>query len=263
MGTLRVPAREIKVTGVVSCNLDKDFKLYKYLSLDLFEKWLINNRISLTRVISWRNNWGDNWEAPLSGMKAVDGKYTIINYFGFYNDLFAQSWTRTSESDAMWKIYVPQMDGIKIRTSVSNFKALECDPQRNINLHEIKYYNKLDVDTLNRIEKDETSFSCWPSDRRWGLVKREVFQYEDEVRLLFLNEGENLVPDSEIEGGNYIYMACNLVEFIEEIVMDPRANAETENKIYSLCEESGFDKSIIRKSHLYGECLPDAVLILS
>lgn len=47
--------------------------------------------------------------------------------FGFRSDFYGQCWTLKSTSDAMWRIYSPKKDAVRVRTTIRKLaESLSC-----------------------------------------------------------------------------------------------------------------------------------------
>ena len=98
--------------------------IYKYLTFTQFIDMVESQRLYLTRI----SEWEDVYEAI--GLKKVVSQITKILAPPFvsemmgedllgtldknlYDSYYAQSWTSSEqESDAMWRIYSPQREGV-------------------------------------------------------------------------------------------------------------------------------------------------------
>lgn len=218
--------------------LKKEDKIYRYISLIQFMSLVENNTIYLTRLTVW----DDTWEVPSINLPTMkdNGGIQYPLYSGG-SDLFGQCWTLKKESDAMWRIYSPTKDGIKISTSIEKLELIQGLNHSAIN--KVYYYNDL-IYGLKATQKF-SGLSHLFSD---GLIKRDAFEHEEEVRLITRND-KRLIGD-KVSEGNYIDFKVNPFELIEEIVIDPRCSDNYLSTITKYCQRAGFKIKPI-KSDLY------------
>ncbi|UYZ39009.1 DUF2971 domain-containing protein (plasmid) [Clostridium beijerinckii] len=226
---------------IIGQNLDPEMKVYRYISLKQFMHFIENNKTYLTRISSW----DDTWEAPTMKLpiQHEDGRLSKLAYSSGM-DLFAQCWTSKKESDAMWRIYSASKDGIKIGTTVKKFELLE-GPRRYA-VDEIFYYENL-MEGLKYCDEHSSIMRIF----REGLIKREEFSHEQEIRLITINAPntlEKVLKDEE----NYLELNLNAKDFIEEIIIDPRAEEYYVETIKKYCERVGIEV-VPKKSDLYND----------
>lgn len=225
---------------VVGDGLTRDDKIYRYISLEQFMQMVENNLTYLTRIISWE----DTWEVPSKNIptRINNGKVELPLYSGS-SELFGQCWTLKEESDAMWRIYSPTKSGIKVGTTINK---LELIKDLNYSAINKTYYYKDLMDGLivrKRFKKMSHGFAD-------GLIKRDAFAHEEEVRLITRND-KKLIGDKVTES-NHIEFSLDMSEFIEDIVIDPRAQDYFLRTIQRYCERAGLKVKPI-KSDLYGK----------
>lgn len=220
--------------------LNPEDKVYRYISLIQFLYFIENNKTYLTRISSWE----DTWEAPIRKIPTQhdNGKIEFPLYCASM-DLFGQCWTQKKESDAMWRIYSPLKDGIKIGTSIKKFELIEG--LKHSAIHKVLYYGNLKEGLEHT--KNISGFSKIFAD---GLIKRDAFEHEKEVRLITRND-ERMIG-KQINEDNYVEFKLEYKDFLEEIVIDPRAEDYYVNIIRNYCKRAGL-KIIPQQSDLYND----------
>ncbi|HBJ2608377.1 hypothetical protein FDA77_07020 [Clostridium botulinum] len=210
--------------------LNANDKVYKYMTINKFLHLVENNRTYFTIVESW----DDSWEAPSRIIPAQlkDAKIEFLGY-SICSDLFGQCWTLKEDSDAIWRIYSLNKDSIKIGTSIKKLELITGINHYVIN--KIHYYESL-KDILQYLEMDVKGLSYLFAD---GLIKRNAFKHEQKVRVLILND-EKMVGKG-MKDSNYMEFGINAIEFIEEIVIEPRAQDYHFQTIKNYCKRVGFD----------------------
>ena len=92
-------------------------RIYRVFRLGRFLEMLEHRTNTLVRPALWEDPWEEWW----SGL--------VRNRLGasFPADVFGQCWTTSKESDAMWRVYAPLRDGVKVRTTVSALRESVSD----------------------------------------------------------------------------------------------------------------------------------------
>jgi hypothetical protein len=192
-------------------------------------------------------NWPDTWEVPTARlpMQTDDGpvKYSLWN---INESMFGQCWSLHGESDAMWRIYSPQNEGVVIHASVKKFRLL-----RDIKyaaLGPVIYYDDLKM----VLDEVETHPHRGPYERFTGaFLKRKAFEHEREVRLVTMDDPQCLVRTPPA-GASRLSVDLDPLEFIEGITIDPRADDQYVTVIQKYCQRAGFSINPTR-STLYGD----------
>ena len=85
--------------------------IFRIINFDRFIEILESRKNTLSRP----ENWDDPFEKLLS-LVNVDGYYYFpIKEFGYY--IYAQCWTFSEENDLLWRVYSPERDGVRIRST--------------------------------------------------------------------------------------------------------------------------------------------------
>ena len=226
-------------TGIVKHEaLTDDTKRYRYVSLSQFLSLVESKQTYVTSI----RHWQDTWEAPAHQLPAEreDGK---LEYplWTIAEDMVAQSWSLHPESDALWRVYSSQKEGLVIQTSVKRFDLMK-DIRYGL-LAPVVYFENL-LEGLRQIAGDEQ----YSGPFQGAFLKRRAFEYEAEVRLVTLN-------DERCLGKRYqdcirISVALDPVEFIEGITVDPRSSDWYVETLQRYCARVGF-KVTPTKSELY------------
>ena len=225
----------------VSNNIDKSQNLYRYMSLAQFLSIVENKKLFLNKV----KRWEDTWEGPDDQLPVItDSGKEVISESLITSSTVGQCWTYEKDSDAMWRIYSPDRQGIMIETNVDSF--FEINNLRMAVLAKVIYFNK-----NNYIDK-RTEISNNKSYRYAGdmALKREAFKHENEVRLLVCLQGYREIKncwDVPVVGFEF-----NPLSFIKSITFDPRADEWFVNTMKKYCDSNGF-ACPVEKSSLYAK----------
>lgn len=198
---------------IYSDNINVDDRLFRYISLAQFISMIENRKLYLKKV----KLWDDPWEAPDDQLPLVgeNGK-PIFTESLLVSSTVGQCWTYEKDSDAMWRIYSPDRQGVMIETFAKNFCLVE-----NLKLAllaKVVYYNKSNY-IEKRYEIANNRSYAFAGDM---ALKREAFKHENEVRLLLCLQSYHEFGDVwEIP---VVGFDMDPSQFILSITFDPRAD---------------------------------------
>lgn len=193
---------------------EKERNIYRVMSVSRLIE-LFNTR---QNTLSKPCLWDDPFENVILQSRGIlrDGR-TVL--FGMRDSFYGQCWTFNEELDAMWRIYSPNKDGVKIRTNIIKlFESLHSailPRNRDVScfIGKVQY---LTMREFNRyLDKPLELESTGAGIAKTLLIKREAFSYENEVRLIYWAEKDD--PPNRIFQYN-----INPFKLIDEIVFDPR-----------------------------------------
>jgi ankyrin repeat protein len=252
--------------------------LYRFLPFARLEDLIIRRTTCLTQIVSWedsyegfhvreiiRNALKENFPNIEERMLAALVQYT-------HQSMYAQCWTTLPESDALWRIYSPNKDGVRIsvkREQLINFfrrqmpalvegRVSYCAPKEIVGriIHSLR--EELRTGVPLRVALDRAYF-----------YKRLEFNHEQEFRLGALiyppgptvniphDNSDPRTVDSAIAvltGRSHQPRYC--LDFdpslIQDVVIDPRAQDVFLARVQSLCVSAVATRHIVvRKSDLY------------
>jgi hypothetical protein len=222
---------------------ENDF-IYRIIPKDRLYK-LFNNQ---QNVLLQPSKWEDPFENFIlkSPVQTASGQ---MGKFSFHDDFYGQCWTLHRASDAMWRIYSPKKDAIRIRTTIDrlasslsktlgNWAHVQCFIGK-VNYLSEKHLKKFAASVFaNNLSPDALAQSL--------LVKRSAFQHEREVRLLYLEREPNVKHPK----GLYRYNV-DPHELIDQIMVDPRLPInKAEALMNEITQKTGF-KGRLKRSLLY------------
>lgn len=226
-----------------------DEKIYRIIPMKRFYELFDNQENVLVRPRLWEDPFENR--VMTSIFEGYNGSRIDI---GFKNNYYAQCWSHTSISDAMWRIYSSETktDGIRIRTSVgkllkslvdstgSNFADISCFIGKVEYLTDIGFENKC-KELLENIF-DSTN----QSQTKSLLLKRFAFKHEDEVRLIYSPPNDRVVDDNIYK---YNIFPNSL---IEQVMLHPMLTSkEAERWKKRISNELGYPIKNIKHSLLY------------
>jgi hypothetical protein len=161
----------------------------------------------------------EKWEDPFENLVL---KSPVIlpsgeqGEFGFHRDFYGQCWTLNQASDAMWRIYSPEKNGIRVRTTIGKLfdslaAALGTHAIYAAHVGRVEYKRE---EELKKICDDGVELMA-----KTLLLKRTAFRHEKEVRLLYLAGEKPTTSD-----GLFRYQV-NPEDLVEQLMMDPRLTA--------------------------------------
>lgn len=190
-----------------------DKPVYRIISvsrlLELFDK--------RKNVLVHPSLWEDPYENSILKSK-VRLKSGEIKKFYFHENFYGQCWSLHRASDAMWRIYSSDGNGIRIKTTVrkllsSLYHGNIYKADRSCIIGKVEYLsekklskfaNNLYVD--GRLSKENLFRSL--------LVKRLAFRHEREIRLLYFDLEKNLK-------GNFFSFNVDPHELVDQIMIGP------------------------------------------
>ena len=92
---------------------DLDKPIYRIFSFKRLEEIFKEKKLTLAKPKKWDDPF-ENFILNSTGT-LPDGREFQI---GFRDNYYGQCWSLTVESDAMWRIYSPEKDGVKVKTTI-------------------------------------------------------------------------------------------------------------------------------------------------
>ncbi|MGH1430678.1 MAG: DUF2971 domain-containing protein [Neptuniibacter sp.] len=188
----------------------------------------------------------EKWDDPFENLllkgtaKTTDGE--IVDFSPIRDSVYGQCWTLHKETDAMWRIYSPDKQGAKVKTTIRKLlQSLQSQSGQFAKVHcfigEVEYLSQKDlVSKLKNINILNTSGSGIAESL---IYKRVEFKHEKEIRLLYTGES-----------GQFHQFKINPFDLFDEIVFDPRINNHLFESYRDSLAGKGYEKSI-RQSVMY------------
>lgn len=194
------------------------------------------------------------WDDPLenyvlqAAMKAFSDHPHSFD-FTTKDRMYGQCWSTLEESDAMWRIYSPDKSGVKVRTTIGKLlNSLQAASEVDSNMCYIGRVNYMSGDTLRDKLQDRfwlgLEAADWTSQAASLLFKREEFEHENEVRLIYIN------PDSNYSDNLFRY-SINPIDLFDEVQFDPRISQELFDVFKFFLEDRLRYLNPISRSQLY------------
>jgi hypothetical protein len=231
--------------------LRPDVSVYRIFPPLHFIDVLIKKKLTLVRPSAWE----DKYENILFKRTVNDGDGNSISIESLQNALWGQCWSQTKENDGMWRIYSPNKDGVKVRSTPR--KLLQAIWKEPFNSSQIKcFIGKVSYRPEKKIVKwfsDSENVKLLMIDGTGKgpvlglLLKRIEFKHEDEVRLIYHN--------GKCAGKPVVHFDIDPNQLFEEVVLDSRMPGYLAETLIVNLRKIGFTNPI-NKSSLYDEPPP-------
>ncbi|MCK1455197.1 DUF2971 domain-containing protein [Bradyrhizobium sp. 35] len=167
--------------------------------------------------------WDDPFENFFLRSEVTGPAGEKISIENLAEDWYGQCWTLNADTDAMWRIYSPDKDGIKVRTTVrklfdSFYDARDTFADLKYLIGKVQYKTEAEIAALmGRTTFANIAFGGQATGfARLLSIKREAFIHENEVRLLFQDLDPKRASGVAARFGFDVNKVC------DEVVLDPR-----------------------------------------
>jgi hypothetical protein len=172
--------------------LDKN--IYRIMPFEYLENMFVKNENVLVRPMLW----DDPFEHFILKSRIETEAGVTIEY-PFHNDMYAQCWSFENKSDALWRIYTKNKDGIRIRTTIRKLanslsSAVGGSADLMAYIGKVKYLPNGKMIEFARSIFDQEGLDV-DDIFKTLLFKRPAFKHEKEVRLMFQVYGDDR-PDT-------------------------------------------------------------------
>lgn len=224
---------------------DLDIPIYRVFKIRHLRNTLTKRKNTLVRP----SLWDDPFENVLLNvpfyMNNEEISVEIIR-----DMIYGQCWTMNeNETDALWRIYSPNKDGVRVKTtlrklwnSFANLEDNRCELSYFIGKVQYKSADHIIYPLISNLK----SYFVHEDSRALAntlFYKRIEFQHENEIRIIFKNR-------STQNYGNLYEHNFDFLDNVEEILFDPRISDEdyeTEKKYFTRADSN----VAISKSTLY------------
>lgn len=149
------------------------------------------------------------------------------------NHIYGQCWTLHKETDAMWRIYSADKQGVKVRCTARNLLTSILENNTAFDKEGI-YLGKVDYVPQKTLLTILQSSGLFGADvARTLLLKRQEFKHEAEVRLIFTRASKEVKK-----------LKIKPEDVFDEIVFDPRMNKHIYNSYAQSILSNGYSKRV-------------------
>jgi hypothetical protein len=213
---------------------DEDIRIWRYFDFTKFVALLHSKALFFSRP----KFLGDPFEGYYPPTIFRDNPIMFQRFYPlvklFENFLFINCWHMNNyESDAMWKIYLSNNEGIAIQSTYNKLK------------YSFREYDSIDI-SLGKVKYIDYHTESFPPELQAYLPflhKRREFSHEFELRAIALkrpSEGE--IANEPIAGIN---LEVDLSVLIEKIVISPYAPNWFMDVVYQTIKNFGFDMNVV------------------
>ena len=198
--------------------------------------------------------WDDPFENFIFNSVAHTKSGTGVHFSTIRENYYGQCWTLSSEeSDALWRIYSPNKDGFRIKSTIRKLFDTFYDTKHKwamlaFFVGKIDYQKEIDI---RRFFENPDNLEQFVFDTSGNgqvetlLIKRMEFKHENELRLIFSAHKDWY--DISIDTYDF---PIDINLHYEEILADPRMDNGDYNNVVRELKNLGYVNSI-EKSNLY------------
>jgi hypothetical protein len=235
-------------------NMSEDTPIYKVMEFEYAYTMLKEGILRVGKIQKWEDPFENFLLKQNFWYKTKEGEHQVYDIHDISELLYGQSWTLTDESDAMWRIYSPNKTSVRIKTTIGKlFDAIytndACSSTTFIGV--VNYCSQVSIqEYLDKLQKEGITLWSLGSTRNMVnplLNKRDTFEHEKEVRILYI------APSEEKEKclrNDFIKYPIQINDLVEEICFDPRVGEDLFEAHSIALKEIGFCNNIV-KSSLY------------
>lgn len=206
---------------------DLDKPIYKIIPMNRLLDMLRDNELILVNIKLWEDVY-ENFFLK-SKFKFEDEEFDIESDSDHY---FGQSWSFEKDSDALWRIYSPDKQSVRIKTSLKilfNTIIETYDDENNYGfifdrlIGAVSYKSKPELEDWIK-EQTIKRENIQPNIEESLFLKRDNFKHEKEVRAIYFPDKDDakIKPNSNSQ---LVSFKIDALHFIDEITFDPRAES--------------------------------------
>jgi len=229
-------------------NIDWDTPIYRVYPIERLSQVFNDKKNTLVKPLMW----DDPFENLVFQQTAtLDGQ--TVSFDSIRETFYGQCWTlNIEETDALWRIYSPNKDGVRVKTTLRKLFDNFYDPTYKWAMIAF-YIGKINYETSSEIQaffEDPENLEMIFDTSGAGsvqtlLVKRTEFIHENEVRLIYSANSETSDTTSRIYQYNF-----DPNSILDELLFDPRFDDGLYLTKKAEFIAQGFTK-VIEKSKLY------------
>jgi len=225
-------------------NIDEsllDKPVFRVMPTSRLMQILRANQLTLVKP----KKWDDPFENALlsSAFEFPDGEQVT---FSAKDSVYGQCWTLHRETDAMWRIYSHDKDGVRVTSTPRKLlEALNATEPEYSNVRcyigKVTYLKKTALlERLGKIKLINTNGSGFAESL---LFKRSEFRHENEVRLIYCGRDGNCEND-------LFHIPINPNDLFDKFMFDPRMDVAKAKEFRQQIRAHGY-RGRITQSLLY------------
>lgn len=224
-----------------------DRPIYRIFDPMRFQDIVIHGRNGLVRPYLWDDPMEDIFASCY--VVGRDGERTTLQHLG--DQWFGQCWTYNRETDAMWRIYRSQKDGVRLMTTPRKlfedyWQKAGVGAEKQCFIGDVRYLSQEEIfeHVRSTFWRDMEHYMEPEGTVKAVLMKRPEFQHENEIRLLHYAYKSGSSTEKVFE------YPFNVNEVITEICFDPRLSKSLVKRYTARYRRLGIEVPIIQ-SDLY------------
>jgi len=229
--------------------IDLDTPIYRVFPIERLLQFFNEKKNTLVKPAMW----DDPFENVIYQQTAIYHTGETIYFDNIRECFYGQCWTlNTEETDALWRIYSPSKNGIRVKTTLKKLWDTfynDNDPNAMISyyLGKMIYESEPDIKAFleDPVNLKSMILSSGKESVQSLLIKRNEFKHEDEVRIIYFGQKEHYDLKKNIFQYN-----IDPNELIDELFFDPRFDKGLYNAMVNEFKRLGFNKTI-NQSKLY------------
>lgn len=218
-----------------------DKPIYRIMPIYRFLQLLEEKKLTLVKP----KKWDDPFENALLNC-AFETSNGEIGVFSAKDSIYGQCWTFHRETDAMWRIYSHDKDGVRVSTTPRKLlTALQAAEPTSHNLRcfigKVSYLSKKNLlEKLQSIDLFNTNGSGIAESL---LYKRTAFRHENEIRLIYIS-------DDNINISDIFQFDIEPDKLLDRVLFDPRMDKNL-RQAYILAIKKKGCQTEVKRSTLY------------
>jgi hypothetical protein len=238
--------KEFKKNNILNINKENlKTSVYRIFKFEDILELLNYSKITLVKA----NLWEDPYENFILKCNATH-KGEKVSIEKIQEQMFGQCWSLLPESDAMWRIYSPDMKGVKIKSNIEKIFNIIFDDTKESSLAtsylgKVQYKSKAELIEYLSIPENTNLIAETKSVINSHLHKRKEFEHEKEIRLIYFVDSKSQDNNQKIKK-----FEIDPNDLIEEICFDPRISERYYELYKNTFKNLGYKGKII-KSDLY------------
>lgn len=205
--------------------------------------------------------------------------------YSTYHGCYAQCWTATDESDAMWRIYHYGNHSVRIGTTVDKIQdALVQNQHKHGKIIKVEYGLQDGRDTIEQILQEMVA----QNSTFYGFThKREAFRHENEYRAMFMHDAveailqmfrrkryyfenskdagsiqeivmrlEKPFPLKSSARPHSATIKVDIENYLDSVMVHPFAEDWYVERVKRLCAFKGIENKFLGRSNLYQRPMP-------
>jgi hypothetical protein len=220
--------------------LTADMPLYRTTTFDRFKEMVSEKKLALVSC----SKWFDKNEGPLAqklrtirGVRLVEEKLEqrrlslpLMVFEMLRQKTYMQCWTAADEKVRMWEEYSKNRDSVRFTTRLGKIAAVG-----NVHIYPVEYRASLDLDEeIDRIFPNMGGLSVITMTEIFRR-KHVDYDYEEEIRLM---HQDYVFSQREDSPGIKKLSFAHIPNFVEGVVLDPRASAPLTTSVEEFCVEN-------------------------